>query len=147
MHKLLADGGMPMNPNLTSAASAFSKGRAERSNKLSLRALIQNLNARVRLWLGKLVSFPFARVLMIFIVGFAAGIAWQSYGGAARKAIAGWSPHLGWLAPAPGGASPERLKATTVALNAARQSLDKLANEISKLDAQSGDVPRRRASR
>jgi hypothetical protein len=57
------------------------------------------------------------------------------------------SPHLGWLAPAPGGASPERLKATTVALNAARQSLDKLANEISKLDAQSGDVPRRRAGR
>src|SRR4029077_13802274 len=128
-----------MDPNLTSAVSEFSKGRTERSNnKLSLRALIQNLIARVRLWLGKLVSFPFARVLMIFIVGFAAGIAWQSYGSSARKAIAGWSPNPGWLAPAaaPSGTSPERLKATTVALAAARQSLDKLANEISKLEAQ-----------
>jgi hypothetical protein len=140
---------MPMNPNLTSAVSEFSKGRTERANKPPLRTLVQNLIARVRLWLGKLVSFPFARVLMIFIVGFAAGIAWQSYAGAASKAIAGWSPHLGWLAPAatPGGASPERLKATTLALAAARQSLDKLANEINKLEAQGGDVPRRRAGR
>ncbi len=138
-----------MNPNLTSAVSEFSKGRTERSNKPSLRTLVQNLIARIRLWLGKLVSFAFARVLMILIVGFAAGVAWQSYGGAARKAIASWSPHLGWLAPAavPGGTSPERLKATTLALAAARQSLDKLANEISKLEAQGGDVPRRRAGR
>ena len=138
-----------MNPNLTSAVSEFSKGRTERSNKPSLATLVRNLIARVRLWLGKLVSFAFARVLMIFFVGFAAGIAWQSYGGAARKAIASWSPHLGWLAPAavPGGTSPERLKATTLALAAARQSIDKLANEISKLEAQGGDVPRRRAGR
>ena len=138
-----------MNPNLTSAVSEFSKGHNERSNKPSLRTFVPNLIARVRLWLGKLVSSAFVRVLMIFIVGFAAGIAWQSYGGAARKAIAGWSPHLGWLAPAAtaGGTSPERLKATTVALAAARQSLDKLANEISKLEAQGADIPRRRAGR
>ena len=138
-----------MNPNLTSAVSEISKGRTERSNKPSLRTLVQKLIARVRLWFGKLVSFAFARVLMILIVGFAAGVAWQSYGGAARKAIASWSPHLGWLAPAavPGGTSPERLKATTLALAAARQSIDKLANEISKLEAQGGDVPRRRAGR
>ena len=138
-----------MNPNLTSAVSEFSKGRTERSNKPSLRTLVQNLIARIRLWLGKLVSFAFARVLMILIVGFAAGVAWQSYGGAARKAIASWSPHLGWLAPAavPGGTSPERLKATTLALAAARQSIDKLANEISKLEGQGGDVSRRRAGR
>ena len=118
-----------MNPNLTSAVSEIPKGRTERSNK------------RVQLWLGKLVSFAFARFLMIFIVGFAAGIAWQSYGGTARKAIAGWSPHLGWLAPAaaPGGTtSPERLKATTLALAAARQSLDKLANEISSWKPRAG---------
>jgi hypothetical protein len=148
MHKLPADGGMPMNPNLTSAVSDFSKGRTDRSNhKLSLRTLVPNLVARIRLWLGKFVSFAFARVLMIFIVGFAASTAWQSYGGAARKAVASWSPHLSWLAPAPSGTSPERLKATSVALAAARQSLDKLANEISKLEAQGGDVPRRRAAR
>jgi hypothetical protein len=47
-----------MNPNLTSAVSELSKGRAERSNKPSLRTLVQNMIARVRLWLGKLVSFP-----------------------------------------------------------------------------------------
>ena len=138
-----------MNPNLTSAVSEFSKGRTERSNKPSLRTLVQNLIARIRLWLGKLVSFAFARVLMILIVGFAAGVAWQSYGGAARKAIASWSPHLGWLAPAavPGGTSPERLKATTLALAAARQSLDKLSTEINRLEVQGGEAPRRRATR
>jgi uncharacterized protein YjbI with pentapeptide repeats len=37
---------------------------------------------------------------LIFLVGFAAGIAWLSYGGAARKAIASWSPRLAWVAPA-----------------------------------------------
>ena len=133
-----------MNPNLTSAVSEFSKGRTERSNKLPLPTLVQNLIARIRLWLGRLVSSAFVRVLMIFIVGFAAGIAWQSYGGTARKAIASWSPHLGWLAPAAtaGGTSPERLKATTVALAAAWQSLDKLTTEISKLQAQ--DIPEAR---
>jgi hypothetical protein len=55
-----------MNPNLTSAVSEFSKGRTERPSKPSLPTLIRNLIARVRLWLGKLVSFAFARVLMIF---------------------------------------------------------------------------------
>src|SRR5260370_5112843 len=138
-----------MNPNLTSAVSEFSKGRNERSNKPSLRTFVPNLIARVWSWLGKLASFAFARVLMIFVVGFAAGVAWQSYSGAARKAMASWSPHLGWLAPAavPRGASPQPLQATTLALAAARQSLDKLANEISKLEAQGGDVPRRSAAR
>src|SRR5712671_4511984 len=137
---------MPMNPSPTSAVSEFSKGRTERSNRPSLRTLVRNLIARVRLWLGKLVSFAFARVLMIFLVGFAAGLAWQSYGDAARKAIAGWSPRLGWLAPAtaPGGTSP---KAMSLALATARQSLDKLATEISKVQAQDRDAPRRRATR
>ena len=131
-----------MNPNLTSAVSEFSKGRAERSNnKLSLRTLVPNLIARVRLWLGKLLSFALARVLMIFIVGFAAGAAWQSYGSEMRKTIASWSPHLAWLAPvlAPDGTSAERLKATTLALAAARQAFDKLTTEISKLQPQ--DIP------
>src|SRR6266436_5611518 len=91
---------------------------AESSNKPRLRATIRDLITRVRLWLGKLVSFAFARVLMIFLVGFAAGIAWQSYGGAARRAIAGWSPHLAWLAPAGAAASgaTERLKAMALAV-------------------------------
>jgi hypothetical protein len=133
-----------MNPNPTSTVSALSKGRTERSNRPSLRTLVQNLIARVQLGLGKLVSFPFVRVLMIFVVGFAAGVVWQSYGGAARKTIASWSPYLGWLAPPAASASYERIRANLVA---ARQSLEKLGNDISRLEAQSVDVPRRRAAR
>ena len=59
-------GGMPMNSSLASAD--FSKGRpaAERSNKLRVPAFIRNLITRIRLWLGKLFSLAFARVLLIF---------------------------------------------------------------------------------
>ncbi len=62
---------------------------------------------KARSGLGKLVSFAFSRVLLIFILGFAAGMAWQAYGGTARKTIASWSPRLAWMAPpaAPGSAS------------------------------------------
>jgi hypothetical protein len=141
---------MPMNnPSLTSTVSEFSKGRTERPNKLRLPATIWNLITRIRLWLGMLFSLAFARVLMIFLVGFAAGIAWQSYGGGVRKAIAGWSPHLAWLAPAPApsGGSAERFKAVSLALTSARQSLDKLSTEINRLEVQGGEAPRRRATR
>src|SRR6266852_4178391 len=122
---------MPM----TLSELSRSRPAAQSSNKPRLRTAMRNLITRVRLWLGKLVSFAFARILMIFFIGFAAGIAWQSYGGGVRKAIAGWSPHLAWVAPAPvsSGGSAERLKATSLALATARQSLDKLATEISKL--------------
>jgi hypothetical protein len=140
---------MPMNSSL--ASTDFSKGRpaAERSNKLRLPATMRNLITRIRLWLGKLFSLAFARVLLIFLLGFAAGIAWQSYGGGVRKAIAGWSPRLAWLAPAPApsGGSAERFKAVSLALASARQSLDKLSTEINRLEVQGGEAPRRRATR
>src|SRR5882762_9286912 len=139
---------MPMN---SSASADFSKGRtaAERSNKLRVPATIRNLITRIRLWLGKLFSLAFARVLLIFLLGFAAGIAWQSYGGGVRKAIVGWSPRLAWLAPAPApsGGSVVRFKAVSLALASARQSLDKLSTEINRLEVQGGDAPRRRATR
>jgi hypothetical protein len=131
---------MPMN---SSASADFSKGRpaAERSNKLRVPATIRNLITRIRLWLGKLFSLAFARVLLIFLLGFAAGIAWQSYGSGVRKAIAGWSPRLVWLAPAPApsGGSAERFKAVSLALASARQSLDKLSTEINRLEVQGAD--------
>jgi hypothetical protein len=112
---------------------------------LFLRASVWNLILRARLWLGKLVSFAFARVLMSFVVGLAVGVAWQSYGSEVTKTIANSSPHLAWLAPAatPAGSSAERLKATSLALAAARQSLDKLTTEISKLQGQ--DIPEARS--
>jgi hypothetical protein len=128
--------------------SEFSRSRpaAESSNRLRLRTAVRSLITRARSWLGKLFSFAFARVLMIFVVGFAAGIAWQSYGGGVRKAIAGWSPHLAWVAPAaaPSSASGERLKATSLALTAVRQSIDKLSSEISKLQPEDAAPQRRR---
>jgi hypothetical protein len=137
-----------MNSSLASAD--FSKGRvaSERSNKPSLRTSVRNVITRACSWLGKVVSFAFARVLMIFVLGFAAGVAWQSYGGTARNTIASWSPHLAWVAPAaaPVGTSPERVKTMSLALATARQSLDKLATEISKLPTQ-GTSDRRPGSR
>jgi hypothetical protein len=133
-----------MNPNPTSSASESSKGQTGRSNKPSLRSLVQNLITRVRLWLDKLLSFPYARVVMIFVVGFAVGVVWQSYGRAVRTTIANWSPYLGWLGPPAASASYERIRADYVA---ARQSLDKLGNDIGRLEAQGANVPRRRADR
>lgn len=132
-----------MNVGLTSAVSDLSRSRpaAEPSSKPGLQSAI----ARVGSGLGKLVSFAFARVLLIFLVGFAAGMAWQSYGSTARKTIASWSPRLAWAAPAPApsSASTDRLKAMSLALAAARQSLDKVGAEMSKLQDE-GDPPRRR---
>jgi hypothetical protein len=136
-----------MNAGQTSAVSEFSRNRStvESSNKPGLRATMRNVIARARSWLGKLVSIAFARILLIFFVGFAAGIAWQSYGSTARKTIASWSPRLAWMAPppVPASASADRLKAMSLALAAARQSLDKVDTEMNKLQGD-GDVPRRR---
>jgi hypothetical protein len=131
-----------MKPNPTSSASESSKGRAERSNKPSLHSLVQSFIRRVRLWLDKLLSLPYARVVMICVVSFAAGVVWQSYSGAVRTTIANWSPYLGWLAPPAASASYERIRADLVA---ARHSLEKLSNDFSRLEARDANVPRRRA--
>jgi hypothetical protein len=143
--------GMPMNSNLTSSLSEPSKGRlaTEPSNKPPRHQTVRTLITTARLCLGKLISFAVARALMIFFIGFAAGIAWQSYSGAERKTIAGWSPYLAWVAPAAAPASPsaDRFKAMSLALASTRQSLDKLAKEISKAQAQDSDAPRRKTAR
>jgi hypothetical protein len=137
---------MPMNSSLTSSLSELSKGRVvgEPSNGPPRRRW--NPITTARSWLGKPVSFATARVVMIFLVGFAGGIAWQSYGGEVRKAIAGWSPHLAWLTPAaaPNGTSADRFKAISLALATARQSLDKLGTEISRAQAQDDEAPKRK---
>jgi hypothetical protein len=137
---------MPMNSSLTSALSEFTKKSefsksplaTEPSETSPLQPAVRNLIMRMRSLFGKFMPFAFVRFLMSFLVGVAATLAWQSYGSAARTTIAGWSPHLGWLAPAavPAGASPERLKGASAALAAVRQSVDKLATEMSKLQAQ-----------
>jgi hypothetical protein len=137
-----------MNSSATSAVSEFSRSRpaGEPSNKPRLRTTMRNAIVSVSSWPGKLVSFAFTRVLFIFVIGFAAGMAWQSYGGAARKAVASWSPRLAWVAPAaaPASSSADRLKATSLALTAVRQSVDKLSTELSKLQPEDGTPQRRR---
>src|SRR6266436_4848449 len=150
-------GGMPMNPNLTSALSEFTKQSefsksglaAELSSEPPLHPSELSLVRRTRLRLGKLIPFAFIRFLMIFFIGVAATLAWQSYGATAREVIASWSPHLGWLAPppAPAPASPEQLVAMSRGLAAMRQDVDKLAADITKLQAiQQGAVDRISAS-
>ncbi len=85
-----------MSSGLTSALSEFSK-RSEFSksplaveppNEPPLHPTELNLISRARLWLGNVIPFAFARFLMIFFIGVAATLAWQSYGGAARETIA-----------------------------------------------------------
>lgn len=46
-------------------------------------------------------SFGLARFLIVFCSGIAATLAWQSYGGAARKMIATWSSQHRWPQAAP----------------------------------------------
>ena len=147
-----------MNASLTSTLSEFTKKSrfsksglaAELSNEPPLHPSELNLITRARLWLGKLVPFAFVRFLIIFFIGVTATLVWQSYGGAAREAIASWSPHLGWLArppPAPAGASPDQLAAISRGLAVMRQNIDKLAADITKLQAiQQGAVDRTSAS-
>src|SRR5215471_15938151 len=162
---------MPMS-SLTSALSEFTK-RSEFSKSPSatgasdeppLHTNKRHLLMRARRSLGKAVPLVFTGYLMAIFIGAAATLAWQSYGGAARQTVAGWFPQLGWLAPpaspvaptapAPSaGASPDSLKATSLALAAVRQSVDKLATELNKLQAQgtpdktSASPPSRPASR
>ena len=49
--------------------------------------------------LGKRTVRGLARFLMIFCMGVAATLAWQSYGDATREMMASSHPRLGWLAP------------------------------------------------
>jgi len=92
----------------------------------------------VRLWLHRLVPFGFVRFLMIFFIGVVATLAWQSYGRAARGVIASW------LAPGPAAqaapipfadASSDDLLAMSRSLAALRDGVDKLAADITKLQA------------
>jgi len=80
----------------------------------------------------------------MFCIGVAATLAWQSYGDAARERIASSYPQLGWLAPQAAriarsgpdtiGAAPspdqQRINAMSLDLDAMRQSIDRIANNM-----------------
>jgi hypothetical protein len=90
---------------------------------------------------------------MIFCIGVVATLAWQAYGDAAREMIVMWSPQCAWQATQDGPAaqtvsaariaavSPDQLKAMSLALSAAQQSIDKLTTEVGKLLANEPDTP------
>src|SRR5260370_35891193 len=99
---------------------------------------------RVQSGLHRLVPFGFVRFLMIFFIGVVATLAWQSYGRAAREVIARW------LAPRPAAqAAPTRvadaasadLLAISRSLAALRDGVDKLAADITKLQATKQSTP------
>jgi hypothetical protein len=97
-----------------------------------------------RSWLRKLVPFAFFRFLMIFFIGVVATLAWQSYGRAAREAIARWlAPGpVAQGAPAPfADASSDDLQAMSRSLVALRDGVDKLAADITKLQATKQGTP------
>ncbi len=116
------------------------------SNKPGLLTSVRRLFGRVAAWPRKLVSSPRVRVLVVFVLGFAAGLGWHPYGDGIRRSIAGWSPHLAWVAPSSGSAA-ERLRAASVALANVRQSVDKLSTEIGRLQTTTEDDTSRRRRR
>src|SRR6266404_921715 len=83
--------------------------------------------------------------LITFCIGVAATLGWQSYGDAARELIASSYPQLGWLTPKPAPNAPnapdmsalavpatpspdqQQLNAMSLDLDAARQSVDRIA--------------------
>jgi hypothetical protein len=112
---------MPMNSKLSLALSEFSKGRwaTEPSNEPPLHPTERTLVTRVRSWLGKLAPLVFARYLITFFIGVAATLAWQSYRYATRE---------------------EKIAAAPASLDLVRQSVDRLAVEITKLQATERDI-------
>ncbi len=99
---------------------------------------------RVRSWLHRPVPFAFLRFLMIFLIGVVATLAWQSYGRAARGVIASWlAPGpVAQAAPIPfADASSDDLLAISRSLAALRDGVDKLAADITKLQATKHGTP------
>jgi hypothetical protein len=144
---------MPASSRLSVALSEFSAGRwtAEPPIDPPLHPteleLIQNVrSSRVKRALLALAGF-----LIAFCIGIAATLAWQSRGNAVRGMIANLSPQLAWLAPqaapvadaapaASASASPDQLAAISRSLATVRQSVDKLAADLTKLQATKVDT-------
>jgi hypothetical protein len=110
-----------MNSSLISALSEFSKGRwaTEPPNEPPLHPTELNLVTRARSWLDKLAPITFARYLIAFFIGVIATLAWQSYRDGARE---------------------EMLSAAPASLESVLQSIDKLAVEMTKLQAAERDI-------
>ena len=110
-----------MKPNLTVALSEFSKGRwaAEPSDEPPLHPTELNLVMRLRWWLGKLSPLAFARYLITFFIGAVVTLAWQSHREAPKEEV---------------------IAAPAASLDSVRQSVDRLAAEITKVQAVEQDI-------
>jgi hypothetical protein len=139
---------------LSVALSEFSKSRwaGEPSNEPPLHPTELDLIRSVRSSRVKRALLALAGFLIAFCVGIAATLSWQSHGDKVRGMIANLSPQLAWLAPqaapvadaaaAPSAsASPEQLVAISRSLAAVRQSVDKLAADVTRLQATKPDTP------
>ena len=133
---------------LSVALSEFSRGRwaGEPSNEPPLHPTELDLIRSVRSSRVKRALLALAGFLIAFCVGIAATLSWQSHGDKVRGMIANLSPQLAWLAPqaapvadaaptASASASPDQLAVISRSLAAVRQSVDKLAADITKIQA------------
>ncbi|MBO0758388.1 MAG: hypothetical protein J2P54_21265 [Bradyrhizobiaceae bacterium] len=91
----------------------------------------------------KRASRALFRFLIVFCIGVAATLTWQSYGDAARQMIANSYPDLGWLAPlprpsaqnaagvidlaAPTGPSSDQQQLNAMSIDAMRQEVERIA--------------------
>jgi len=141
---------MPTSSRRTAAVSQFSEGRWASEPPLEppphpteLQLLRAARSSRIKRCLLALAGF-----LMATGIGVAATLVWQN---TASRMIARLSPQLEWLAPqapsvapavpgAPFAASRDRLGAISHSLALVRQSLDKLASDIAKLQAAKQDA-------
>ena len=109
--------------------------------------------------LGRRASRRLARFLVVFCIGVAATVAWQSYGDAARAMIANSSPQLGWLAPQtavavptapnvmpPAAAASPELQQLALGLASVRQTVEQLAVQLAAGQQQmAGDIAKLQA--
>jgi hypothetical protein len=116
---------------------------AEPSNQLPRRPTrLRRVARRLRSWLSQLVFSTFSRFLSCFCIGVAATLVWLSYSDAGKDTITAWcgrrtAASAGQKVSSPPEdlvpVSPDLLKTTSLNLAAVRESIDKLAAELSRL--------------
>jgi hypothetical protein len=149
-------------------ASAFSAAQSEFSSDHALSGGMSRPTdlKRDRPPLVTRAARRLTRFLIVFCIGIATTLAWQSYGDVARAMIAYSSPQLVWLAPAPvtqtapdmaaraAPAAPsddvqelkEQLKELALGLDGVRQSVDQLAAQVAAGQRQmAGDIAKLQA--
>ncbi len=131
-----------MSSTLSRAQSEFSTRRwaTEPSIEAPLHPADLDLLSRKRTSFAKRTSRTLSRLLITFLVGVAATLAWQSYGDATREMIANSSPGLAWLAPQAASVGPtalaapppdqEGLKSVSFGLAEVRQRVDQIAAQL-----------------